>query len=320
MEKQMNQFEPLDIFTVSESLCDYLGRLIEGIIKTIEAYRNEKYQEGRENLPPMAEGLDWCFEALIQTAPVFEKYGHAIDVDQLHNLATQLYHALKSKDVIHIPDTLEYEFLPFLVQKHIFLTSCLMMNRTERHALTENMDALTQRFPELVELMEATDENSESEEVVEIDPARDAGNTLRISKGNGSGLYTNSSYNPVIEADRWVSVATENGAKSVVVFGMALGQRLRSLLELTTDVEIIVYEPSIAIFAEVMRRVPLADVLDDERLSLAVGDITPLAPMLQSLTPRMTHMAIMPNYDQLFPEACEEWAHTIGLNAREAAS
>lgn len=104
---------------------EYLGKLIPGIERAAELFRNGSEQEANQFFLQIIDGMDWfsqVIEMITQakpmdpTSPLFA--GESIEDRQnrLFELTKQMVEANKSKDWVLLADLLEYELLPFYEQ------------------------------------------------------------------------------------------------------------------------------------------------------------------------------------------------------------
>ena len=104
---------------------EYLGKLVPGIERAAELFRNGSEQEANQFFLQIIDGMDWfsqVIEMITQakpmdpTSPLFG--GESIEDRQnrLFELTKQMVEANKSRDWVLLADLLEYELLPFYEQ------------------------------------------------------------------------------------------------------------------------------------------------------------------------------------------------------------
>lgn len=137
-----------------------------------------------------------------------------------------------------------------------------------------NMASLRNRFPGMAEAVEKRENLEETNLAVEVMEAADGNTVVRIEKENRK-LYVNGIRNPAEavkrEIERWGKLRRET---PVCIMGMADLVFIREALEKTDETaHIIVYEPSVKIFLELMRHTDIHDFFDKKPLGLVVEGI-----------------------------------------------
>lgn len=133
-----------------------------------------------------------------------------------------------------------------------------------------NMASLRGRFPNLAEAINQV-KYREDDAMLEVSRAQDGTMILQIRK-DGRKLYVNGPRNPREpvrrEIERWGTLRRET---PVCLVGMADMVFLREVLENTDDTtHIIVYEPSLQIFLEMLHKVDIRDIFEKRALGLVV--------------------------------------------------
>lgn len=104
--------------------------------------------------------------------------------------------------------------------------------------------------------------------------ARDGNLFMYVDKGDIT-IRINSMYSPVNEAEIWAKNSIDNFdlLNISVMFGLGNGYCVREVLKgINNEGRIIVYEPSVSIFNDVLRNYDISDILQDERVLILVGD------------------------------------------------
>lgn len=100
----------------------------------------------------------------------------------------------------------------------------------------------------------------------------------------------------------------------ICIFGLSDGRAVRRLFENCNETqEVILYEPDAEVFCMAMEYFPLDDILLRKGLKLVVGGINgrELKKILQNTVSYQNHLlmmnCILPNYDVLYTEACQDY-------------
>lgn len=127
---------------------------------------------------------------------------------------------------------------------------------------------------------------------------------------DGKNVYLNSKYNPSGEAEKYMEELRDMPEKSILtIFGLANGAFAREILNrINEDALVIVYEPSISIFMQVICGIDISDILDDDRFILVVEginsyhyDVT-LSTFLKAHNKKTNKHIALPKYIDVFPD------------------
>ncbi len=128
-------------------------------------------------------------------------------------------------------------------------------------------------------------------------------------------VFLNSRYNPSMEAKKYVEEFNDMPDKSVItMFGFANGSFARDVLENTRDgVSVIVFEPSVDIFMQVISNIDITDVLSDKKFVLIIDGINTqyyeiiMEKKLQVYNKTTCKHILLPKYASLFPQQCKNF-------------
>lgn len=175
----------------------------------------------------------------------------------------------------------------------------------------KNLKAMEKWYPEFADDIRKRGyaEKKDSELMVECERSWDDEVIFRVSR-KGRALYLNGKRNAKAAAEIWMErMGTIQDYAPVLLLGGGSGIYLKYLLQNTTGkVNIMVYEPSLEIFLEMLGQVDLSEQMKAHLVIFVVEGINESA--LNMVIARMVSMEnveflkteIHPNYQQLFPE------------------
>ena len=134
----------------------------------------------------------------------------------------------------------------------------------------KNREVIKKWYPEILKEMDT--EASEEYKVESIE-ARDGNPALLVEK-DGKKYRLNSAYRPVKEAEKWAEqFALQNIEVHIFMFGFGNGIFIRELLNrMMKDANIYVWEPDVSIFNVIVKDTDVADIIDEERFHLYLGE------------------------------------------------
>lgn len=174
----------------------------------------------------------------------------------------------------------------------------------------KNIESLRKRFPQMAVAVESEQYNQNEENViVKVEKALDNSPILKIGRGDRE-LYVNGPRNPQKtakrELERWGDLRRET---TVCIVGMGDMALIREVLEKTDDsIHIMIYEPSITVFLEMLRKTDISDYFDKRSLGLIVEGINgdEKIGIIQLLITAGNYTALKQciniSYKELFPE------------------
>ena len=126
--------------------------------------------------------------------------------------------------------------------------------------------------------------------------------------------YMSGKYAPLMEAEDWNDIHNTGNEYGVYIFlGSAEVYKIRALLEHSgSEVGVIIYEPDVHIFLQIMESIDITDLLEDKRVIWVVEEIngnewpTVLEMGITLETMPLMRMNIMGNYVHLYKEEIEK--------------
>lgn len=131
----------------------------------------------------------------------------------------------------------------------------LLQSSPEVRAVNESI--LQRRFPNLVSLLNATDGSLEG--TIRVQTTRSGHPTIAVESG-ATAVHVHSTFQPIVEAERWVRGLLQREWDVAVVYGMGLGYHLDVLMSQRPQCRLVVIEPRTDVFRASMM------VRDQQRL------------------------------------------------------
>ena len=157
-----------------------------------------------------------------------------------------------------------------------------------------------------------------------LEMAEDGKQILGIERENRK-WYLNSRYDTAFAAAVYAGRYQIRTYGTYFVFGFSDGRHVREFLKKCDDTNhIVICEPSVEIFEECCEQSDISDILEDKRVRFYIPDVTDsiediMKKNLQYSDLTFTEFCILPGYDILFHEECEEFQNLIIERLRDEA-
>lgn len=157
-----------------------------------------------------------------------------------------------------------------------------------------------------------------------VEMAADGERILGIERENRK-WYLNSRYDTAFAAAVYAGRYQIRIYGTYFVFGFSDGRHVREFLKKCDDTNhIVICEPSVEIFEECCEQFDVSDILEDKRVCFYIPDVTDsiegiMKKNLQYSDFTFTEFCILPGYDILFHEECEEFQNLIIERMRDEA-
>lgn len=157
-----------------------------------------------------------------------------------------------------------------------------------------------------------------------LEMAEDGKQILGIERENRK-WYLNSRYDTAFAAAVYAGRYQIRTYGTYFVFGFSDGRHVREFLKKCDDTNhIVICEPSVEIFEECCEQSDISDILEDKRVRFYIPDVTDsiediMKKNLQYSDFTFTEFCILPGYDILFHEECEEFQNLIIERLRDEA-
>lgn len=157
-----------------------------------------------------------------------------------------------------------------------------------------------------------------------VEMAADGERILGIERENRK-WYLNSRYDTAFAAAVYAGRYQIRIYGTYFVFGFSDGRHVREFLKKCDDTNhIVICETSVEIFEECCEQFDVSDILEDKRVCFYIPDVTDsiegiMKKNLQYSDFTFTEFCILPGYDILFHEECEEFQNLIIERMRDEA-
>ena len=157
-----------------------------------------------------------------------------------------------------------------------------------------------------------------------LEMAEDGKQILGIERENRK-WYLNSRYDTAFAAAVYAGRYQIRTYGTYFVFGFSDGRHVREFLKKCDDTNhIVICEPSVEIFEECCEQSDISDILEDKRVRFYIPDVTDsiediMKKNLQYSDFTFTEFCILPGYEILFHEECEEFQNLIIERLRDEA-
>lgn len=157
-----------------------------------------------------------------------------------------------------------------------------------------------------------------------VEMAADGERILGIERENRK-WYLNSRYDTAFAAAVYAGRYQVRAYGTYFVFGFSDGRHVREFLKKCDDTNhIVICEPSVEVFEECCEQFDVSDILEDKRVRFYIPDVTDsiediMKKNLQYSDFTFTEFCILPGYDILFHEECEEFQNLIIERMRDEA-
>lgn len=177
--------------------------------------------------------------------------------------------------------------------------------------MNKNYQVITERYPKIAEAyLRVKDIDFSSNNVrAFVDTAAD-GTDIVTFQANARYNYINSRYYPLKAASVWAEMFEKYDSRGIVaVLGLGNGMHIRELLKkLAPTNAVVIVEPSLEMFNIVMNEFDISDILNDERVFLAVDGVSEgiynefLGVFLNYSNYDLLDIHALPNYDRIFKD------------------
>ncbi len=179
-----------------------------------------------------------------------------------------------------------------------------------REIFEKNLKAMEKWYPEFADRIRVVDEKrNEPEVTVEAELSWDDEIIFKV-KADERSLYLNGKRNVKEPLRMWMEhLGDIHDYAPVVLLGGGSGAYLKKLVQNTSEkVNVILYEPSLDIFLEMIKQVDLSEEIESRPIAFVVEDVNKneLVPVIDKLisieTMEFLKQEIHPNYQELYPE------------------
>lgn len=175
--------------------------------------------------------------------------------------------------------------------------------------LEKNLSAMGKWYPAFVELIRKADSDQVDDIDITVEQSWDGEIIFRVQK-DGEKLYLNGKRNAGKAIDVWKDgLGKINKLSPVFLFGIGSGLYLKKIIQETDEsVNVVVYEPSVAIFMTVLREVDLSEEIENRPIAFVVEGINGsefenvMSKILVLENVEFLKESIHPNYKKIYLE------------------
>ncbi len=174
--------------------------------------------------------------------------------------------------------------------------------------LQANLKIIEERFPHLLQGIKKA--AAEPDAQVIVTSSRSGLPVAQVSNGERR-LYLNSSYDPELEAERWVEKLVKSDLSALVLCGSGFFYQIKAILASGTYKKVVCYEPSWTILRAALDELDLREVLSRKDFLLIAGGAHQAnhGILLNFLEQRATDIQaqVLPGYQEIFRERISEF-------------
>lgn len=135
-----------------------------------------------------------------------------------------------------------------------------------------NIESLKQNYHQLYNKIVSIEIKKERKvSSVVCQKARNGMLNLKL-KRDGREFLLHSSYNPLKEAENWVSRINMKGFDTIVVLGIGLGYHVEKLIDMYPDKNKIIVEPNFDVFLQLLKARDVSNIINAKNLLLIIND------------------------------------------------
>jgi len=151
---------------------------------------------------------------------------------------------------------------------------------------------------------------------IEIEKNKNNNVVVKIDN-NGKKIYLHSKYDPIGEAQKYISTLEIKDRTVIILFSFGLGYHIRELIKRCTEKNVIyVYEPNIELFNCTIKNIDYSDIFGDERFNIVLSKKCEefnsyLMEKLQWKDFNKVIVAIMPNFKKIYRDEVIKFLNTV---------
>lgn len=236
--------------------------MIEWIAWLVPFVRQQNIQRLNKELPVATRSLQQNLSGVLSQMKLFTEYGLAWGEDYLLSILSGLEQAQIQQDYILIGDLYELQLIPAL-QDIQAIISGLDISLVEDSWWKDNLEILKAKNPELVQALEKFEKGviHGQAEGYFVEPTSTGYFTMALEE-DGRRWYLHSNRSPVEEARIWANRNYQLEKEKYTLFGWGMGYHVRQLLNLYSDMDLVVVEPDIGILYYSLQHGDWQDVLE----------------------------------------------------------
>ena len=238
------------------------ARMIDWIALLVSVVRQQNIQRLNRELRVAAKSLQQNLSGVLSQMKLFAEYGLTWGEDYLLSILSGLEQAQIQQDYILIGDLYELQLIPAL-QDIQAIISGLDISLADDSWWKDNLEILKVKNPELVQALKKFEKRTihGQAEGYFVEPTSTGFFTLALEEDERR-WYLHSNRNPVEEARIWANRNYQLEKEKYTLFGWGMGYHVRQLLNLYSDMDLVVVEPDIGILYYSLQYGDWQDVLE----------------------------------------------------------
>lgn len=236
--------------------------MIEWIAWLVPFVRQQNIQRLNKELPVATRSLRQNLSDVLSQMKLFKEWGLAWGEDYLLSILSGLEQAQIQEDYILIGDLYELQLIPAL-QDIQAIISGLDISLVDDSWWNGNLEILKVKNPQLVQALEKFGKGTihGQAEGYFVEPTSTGYFTMALEE-DGRRWYLHSNRSPVQEARIWAKRNYQLEKEKYTLFGWGMGYHVRQLLNLYSDMDLVVVEPDIGILYYALQHGDWRDVLE----------------------------------------------------------
>lgn len=236
--------------------------MIEWIAWLVPFVRQQNIQRLNKELSVATRSLRQNLSDVLRQMKLFTEWGLSWEEDYLLSILSGLEQAQIQEDYILIGDLYELQLIPAL-QDIQAIISGLDISLVDDSWWNGNLEILKVKNPELVQALEKFGKGTihGQAEGYYVEPTSTGYFTMALEE-DGRRWYLHSNRSPVQEARIWADRNYQLEKEKYTLFGWGMGYHVRQLLNLYSDMDLVVVEPDIGILYYSLQHGDWQDVLE----------------------------------------------------------
>lgn len=251
----MTEQELRDLYWKNAETIDQIARLA-GLV------RQQNMPQLNKWIPVVTRGLQQNLSGMLGQMQFFAECGLTWGADYLLSILSGLEQAQTQQDYILMGDLYELQMIPALQDIQAIISS-LDISLTDVSWWEGNLEILKIKNPELVQALEKFEKGVIHGQAVGyfMEPTSTGFFTMALEEDERR-WYLHSNRNPIEEARIWADRNYQLEKERYTLFGWGMGYHVRQLLNLYSDMDLVVVEPDIGILYYSLQYGDWQDVLE----------------------------------------------------------
>ncbi|MCM1495259.1 MAG: DUF115 domain-containing protein [Bacteroides sp.] len=236
----MNEQELRNLYWKNAEMIDRLARLVR-------LARQQNVPQLNKQIPAVARELQQNLSEVLNQMVLLTECGLAWGEDYLVSILSSLEQAQLQEDYILLGDFYELQLIPALQDIQVII-SALDISLTESSWWEGNREVLRVKNPELVQILDKFEKGAIQGQAEQyfIESTSTGFFTIALEE-EGKRRYLHSNRNPLEEARIWAERNYQLEKEKYTLLGWGMGYHVRELLNLYSDMDLVVVEPDIGI-------------------------------------------------------------------------